>query len=72
MQSWGERHAVDDKSVVTFCAELGPPPAALTGPDGKKFTDRWQEALQLVADVRDIWMQLESENLKEDRPNAVA
>jgi hypothetical protein len=48
-------------ATLTFTTELGPPYwYAITGPDGDELSDRWSEAIQLAAVVRDIWTALES------------
>ena len=38
-----------------FLCELGPPEYAMTGPDGKEMSNRWEEALQIKSWVQDIW-----------------
>lgn len=52
-RSW--RRRADDDATLTFVCELGPPPYAITGADGYELSDRWQEAKQLMADVRRLW-----------------
>lgn len=42
--------------ILTFTTELGPSYwYAITGPDGDELSDRWQEALQMAALVRELW-----------------
>ena len=57
MRMWREKAAPDD--VLTFVTELGPPTYAMTGPDGKELSDRWEEAIQMKDRVRARWTQLE-------------
>lgn len=56
--AYGFRHwrsrAADDAELVFTC-ELGPRPYSITGRDGNDTTDRWAEALQMQAMVRDLW-----------------
>jgi hypothetical protein len=55
-------------ATLTFTPELGPPAwYAMTGPDGREMSDRWQEALTLQQLVRDLWARLETE-ANEPRP----
>jgi hypothetical protein len=47
-------------ATLTFTTELGPPYwYAITGADGDELSDRWAEALQLAALVRELWAKLE-------------
>ncbi len=41
-----------------FLCELGPPEYAMTGPDGKEMSSRWDESLQIKSWVQDIWQDL--------------
>ena len=38
-----------------FVCELGPPEYAMTGPDGREMSNRWEEALQIKQWVQQIW-----------------
>ncbi|MEM7472476.1 MAG: sugar phosphate isomerase/epimerase [Pseudomonadota bacterium] len=52
MSSWRERNAQGD---CIFVCELGPPEYAMTGPDGREMSNRWEEALQIKSWVEAIW-----------------
>lgn len=44
-----------DERPLAFTVELGPPPYAITGPDGAELSDRWDEAVALKDLVRERW-----------------
>ena len=39
--------------------ELGPPWYAITGADGRELSDRWEEAVFLKDQVREIWARVD-------------
>ncbi len=55
LTSWTTRNASGD---CIFLCELGPPEYAMTGPDGKEMSNRWNEALQIKSWVEDIWQDI--------------
>jgi hypothetical protein len=55
---WQERSDPGDDLV--FVTEIGPPPYAITGPDGREMSDRWDEALLLTQRVREIWQRVDA------------
>jgi len=57
LASWRARAA--ENATATFLCELGPPPYAITGPDGLELYDRWAEALEMRERVAAIWARLE-------------
>lgn len=59
IRSWRKRAGPD--AVLTFLCELGPPPYAITGPDGAELSDRWQDALALKAMIEGLWRRIEAE-----------
>ena len=59
IRSWRKRAKPD--AVLTFLCELGPPPYAITGPDGSELSDRWQDALVMKDMVRSLWQRIVDE-----------
>ena len=51
LEDWRTRNEGD----CIFLCELGPPEYAMTGPDGREMSNRWQEALQIKSWVHQIW-----------------
>ena len=60
MRAWRRRNA-DDATLVFLC-ELGPPPYAITDGEQRELSDRWEESLQIRDWVREIWIDLETED----------
>ncbi|TMV82992.1 TIM barrel protein [Thioclava sp. BHET1] len=56
LASWRQRNAEGD---CVFLCELGPPEYAMTGPDGREMSNRWEEALRIKGWVEEIWAGLE-------------
>jgi hypothetical protein len=52
-RSWRKRAGVDE--TLAFVCELGPKPYAITGRDGEDSTDRWEESILLMREVRELW-----------------
>jgi hypothetical protein len=61
IRSWRRRAAPD--AVLTFLCELGPPPYAITGPDGAELSDRWQDALVMKDMIRALWQRIVAEDV---------
>jgi hypothetical protein len=59
IRSWRKRARPD--AVLTFLCELGPPPYAITGPDGAELSDRWQDALVMKDMVKALWQRIVDE-----------
>ena len=55
MSSWRDRNA---EGGCIFVCELGPPEYAMTGPDGKEMSNRWEEAQIIKGWVEEIWQDL--------------
>ena len=53
MKQWRARSA-DDAELIFLC-ELGPPPYAITGEDGRELSDRFEEAKVIKGWAEDIW-----------------
>lgn len=60
MRLWRDRN--DRDATLIFLCELGPPPYAITGPDQRELSNRWDEALQIKRWVEEIWGELASED----------
>ncbi|MEO1639073.1 MAG: sugar phosphate isomerase/epimerase [Pseudomonadota bacterium] len=52
LTGWKARNP--DGTCVFLC-ELGPPDYAMTGPDGRELSNRWDEALQIKQWVEEMW-----------------
>src|SRR4051795_10935439 len=63
IRSWRKRAGPD--AVLTFLCELGPPPYAITGPDGAELSDRWQDALVMKDMVLALWHRIADEDARE-------
>ena len=57
-RDWRSRNR---QGTCNFLCELGPPEYAITGPDGREISNRWEEALQIRERAKDIWAKLEGE-----------
>lgn len=57
LAGWRRRSATGD---CLFLCELGPPEYAMTGPDGREMSDRWEEALTIKGWVEEIWAGLDA------------
>ncbi len=55
-ETWIQQNT-DSEKACAFVCELGPPPYAITGPDGFELSDRWQEALLLKQTAESLWQQ---------------
>ncbi|WP_327794288.1 sugar phosphate isomerase/epimerase family protein [Harenicola maris] len=56
MRDWRARNA---EGTCVFLCELGPPDYAMTGPDGREMSNRWEEALTIKRWAEEIWQGLE-------------
>lgn len=52
-RAWRKRAKAGD--VMPFTSELGPPRYAITTPDGREISDRWQQSLVLREIAQDAW-----------------
>ncbi|MBX2859190.1 MAG: hypothetical protein KTR17_11045 [Cellvibrionaceae bacterium] len=57
---WQRRQSNKAARCVFLC-ELGPPPYAITGADGKELSTRWEEALALKATAEKLWREAEKQ-----------
>jgi sugar phosphate isomerase/epimerase len=55
MRAWLTDAAPGD--VFPFASELGPPRYAITLPDGREFSDRWEQSLVMQKLMRQAWAQ---------------
>jgi hypothetical protein len=55
MRAWLKDAAPGD--VFPFASELGPPRYAITTPDGREFSDRWEQSLVMQKLMRQAWAQ---------------
>jgi len=62
IRSWRKRSKPD--AVLTFLCELGPPPYAITGPDGAELSDRWQDALRMKDMIGALWQRIAEEDTR--------
>ena len=53
IESWRKRAGANAKFV--FTCELGPQPYAISGPDGKDLSDRWEDSLVMRDIINDVW-----------------
>jgi hypothetical protein len=65
-RSW--RRRFPEGTAPVFLCELGPPDYAITGPDGKELSDRWEEALLLKAMAEEIWRRSGNESGAPEKP----
>lgn len=59
MRSW--RKNAPTGSYLPFSSELGPPRYAITLPDGKEFSDRWEQGLVMKSLAEQAWEKSASE-----------
>ena len=56
LESWRSRN---DEGDCIFLCELGPPEYAMTGPDGREMSSRWDEALTIRRWIMEMWDEME-------------
>ncbi|RMQ40826.1 Xylose isomerase-like enzyme [Pseudomonas cichorii] len=59
IEDWLSR-PLGETASLSFTCELGPPPYAITGADGRDITDRWAEALLLKQRIGEVWLECQS------------
>jgi hypothetical protein len=59
MRHWLQNAQPGD--VFQFSSELGPPRYAITTPDGKEFSDRWEQSLVMKKLAEQAWQQAQSQ-----------
>lgn len=52
-KSWRQRAKIGD--IIAFSSELGPPRYAITLPDGREFSDRWEQSLVMKQLAEEAW-----------------
>lgn len=57
------RQKAQSGDILSFSSELGPPRYAMTLPDGREFSDRWQQSLVMKKLAEDAWADSEVEYL---------
>ncbi|MEC8515084.1 MAG: sugar phosphate isomerase/epimerase [Pseudomonadota bacterium] len=57
LASWRSRNESGD---CIFLCELGPPEYAMTGPDGREMSNRWEEALVIRQWIMQMWDEMET------------
>jgi hypothetical protein len=62
IRSWKKR--AGPEAILTFLCELGPPPYAITGPDGAELSNRWQDALVMKDMIRALWQRITDEDIR--------
>ena len=61
MRMWRQRN--DSNATLIFLCELGPPPYAITDANQAELSDRFEEALKIRQWAREIWADLEAEEV---------
>ena len=62
MRAW--RQAAGPGDVLPFTSELGPPRYAITLPDGREFSDRWEQSLVMKKLAEQAWAAVQNEELR--------